>query len=334
MNLKEELSTKLIGKLTLELTDLQVDIQKQLKIKHLIDEVLNKYEVTSLETALITSDIIEKARIYLATKELEGLSKTTLKNYAYFLNKFADYINKPVSTINTVDLRLFLKFSTSNNKATTINSKIQMLKSFFGWLQNEGYIISNPAAKLKTTKTPKRLRKALTLMEVEKIRESINSLREKAIFEFLLSTGCRVSEVSNLKVSDLNFRDNSAKVIGKGNKERVVFFSTKAALLIDRYLKIRKGDNQYLFTCSKAPYAKLGVRSFQKIISNLAKKAYIDHSVFPHLLRHTFATISANKNISVVALQQLMGHESPETSQKYYELNTEVLKSEYRKVLA
>ena len=140
----EELSLKLINMLVEELPFLEMQVQTQVNIKKKIDELLYKYEINSKSTAIVTSDILEKAKLYLACKKLEGQSEITLYHKALELKAFANYFNKPVSTITSMDLRMYIADMNEGLKPVTINNKMSKIKDFFQWLQNEEYIISNP----------------------------------------------------------------------------------------------------------------------------------------------------------------------------------------------
>ena len=260
-NLNEEVSIKLVGKLTLLLPALEQKLDLQLEVKKLIDETLYKYEVQSKCTDLIAGDIDGKAQIYLACKRLEGLSPKTLDNYRLFLNKLDQYFTKPCSTIETMDLRIFLALLGKGKQASTINGYITMLKSFFGWLQNEEYIFKNPAAKLKGTKVPKVILQGYKADNFEKLREACKTEKEKCLFELLDSTACRISELDNIKLEDINWQEKSIKVTGKGNKERIVYFSTKAKMHIQEYVNTRFGESDYLFISDKAPYKQIKTRA-------------------------------------------------------------------------
>ncbi|MGL5330158.1 MAG: site-specific tyrosine recombinase/integron integrase [Peptostreptococcaceae bacterium] len=332
-NLKEELSLKLLQRLTINLPELEINIQKQLSIKHMIDEIIDNYEVNSKCTALVKGDLEEKVGLYIANKKLEGYSIETLKGYIYFFRKFADRVNKPVSTITTVDLRIYLSEETKDNAATTANNKIEKIKAFFQWLQDEEYIMANPAKKLKGIKTPKRLRDGLNIEQVLRLNEACRDHRERAIFEFFCSTGCRVSEVANLKLDHINWSEKSVRIIGKGDKERIVLFDERCKFALELYIKNqRKSETDYLFVATKKPFNGMRPKSFQTIIHNIQYRAGIMQSVFPHRLRHTFATLSVNRGVNVVALQQLMGHESPDTTQRYFRISMDTLKNEYKKI--
>ncbi|NFC28764.1 integrase [Clostridium botulinum] len=324
---KEEVVIKLVGKLSLEFPEIN-----QLKVRTIAEEVLYKYRVLPEETALVSSDIEEKLQIYLATKKLDGLSRKTLKNYEYNLLIFADHLRKPLSTINTMDLRMFLAVRCKDMKQSSVNGQISILKSFFSWLHEEEYIPKNPAKKLKQTKEPKRLRHAMTEEEVELLRQASKTDREKALVEFLISTGCRLSEVVGVNKDDINWHEMSLNVIGKGDKERKVYFSTKAKILLKKYLLARSDENIALFVTSKKPHGRLGGRSVQREIKKIANRAGINKSIYPHLFRHSFATSKLNAGMPLPVIQHLMGHDNPATTQIYAELSEENIKHEYKKI--
>lgn len=324
---KNEVIIKLIGKLSLEFPEID-----QLKVRNVAEEVLYKYDVLPQETSLIASDMEDKLQMYLAVKRLDGLSKKTLSNYEYNLLIFASYLRKPLSTITTSDLRMFLAQRSAEMKSSSMNTQISILKSFFSWLHSEEYILKNPMLKIRSTKEPKRLRTAMTEEEIELLRQACKTDRERALVEFLISTGCRLSEVVEINKSQINWYEMSLNVIGKGNKERKVYFSTKAKILLKKYLSSRKDNNEALFVTSKAPYSRLGGRSIEREIHNIADRAGFTKSVFPHLFRHSFATHKLNSGMSLPVLQHIMGHEDPGTTQIYAELSEENIKHEYRKV--
>ena len=324
---KEEVIVRLVGKLTLEFPDIN-----QFKVREIAEEVLYKYNIEPTETALVASDIDEKIQIYLTVKKLDGLSEKTLKNYNYNLLIFASYLIKPIAAINTSDLRMYLAARCKNMKATSTNAQIAILKSFFAWLHSEEYIPRNPMTKIKPTKEPKRLRHALEEEEIELLRQACKSDREKALIEFLVSTGCRLSEVVGIDINHINWYERSLHVIGKGNKERKVYFSVKAKILLKRYLNSRNDSQEALFVASKGTHNRLGGRSIEKEIKNIADRAGFNKSVYPHLFRHSFATHNLNSGMSLPVLQNLMGHSDSATTMVYAELNDENIRHEYRKI--
>ncbi|SFA70471.1 tyrosine-type recombinase/integrase [Clostridium frigidicarnis] len=206
------------------------------------------------------------------------------------------------------------------------------MKSFFSWLVGEEYIPKNPALKLKQTKQPKRLRNALTEEELEIFKNACKTLREKTIVEFLVSTGCRLSEVVNANIKDINWSEKSLYVIGKGDKQRKVYFNTRTKLLLKSYLESRNDNNEALFVTSKKPNSRLGARSIQRELKNISNRTNSEKSIFPHLMRHTFATHKLNSGMSLSVLQHIMGHDNPATTQIYASLNEENILHEYRRV--
>jgi integrase/recombinase XerD len=335
-NLSQEIAINIIDEIIKIVPYFQVDVQKQIQLRNKVEEQLNGFEITSRCTDLVKGDILEKAFVYLSCKRLEGMKETTSYNYRLLFKRMGAYFIKPISTITTIDLRLFMAKEYGNNSPASMNNKICKIKAFFQWMQDEGYIVQNPARNLQLAKEPYRKRGHIPQMDVEKMREQCRTIREKALFEFLLSTGCRVSEVSDATLDKIDWDDNSITVIGKGDKERTVIFSTRARLFLMNYLSNRQSKgilSNSLFVSSKKPYLPLGRRSIEKDVAKIAVRSGITYDVFPHLFRHTFATSGVNHDVPVHVLQQLMGHTSADTTQVYYDLSEDNIKQEYKKMV-
>ena len=327
MNHNEEFKRNLLIKMT---DQININYEKQQIIENILIELLQDYTVNKIETALTVSDIAEKITMYLQAKKLEGVAEGTLQNYFYLLRKLAEYSNKQIKDINLNDLRCFLFKESEGLKASTVNSKIMYLQSFFKWLCDEEIIDKDPSRKLTLVKLPKRLRNALSIEEIERLRIACNDTRDRAIIELLFATGCRLSELVSINVSDLNFIDNSIKVIGKGNKERIIFFNDKTKVYLENYLKDRKGSSDALFTALKRPYKRVENRGIQVIINKIAQRAGFDKSVFPHLFRHSMATLGLQNGASITTIQHLLGHSSILTTEKYTQTNIDNVKYEYK----
>lgn len=319
-NCNDELAIKLLGKLTLEMQQLETDLPKQLKIKRIIEEVIYNYEVSSKENSLVVSDLEARINYFLATKKLEGLSPETIKNYRYILCKLYKYLNKPVTCITTGDIKMMMYKESENKTAASMNTFMTPIRLFFKWLQNEEFIIKDPCANIKPMKEPKREKKPLNEEQVEMLRDCMLSRRDRAVLEFFLSTGCRVGEVGNVKVKDIDFQNKTLLVIGKGNKERRVYFTERCKRAIINYLKEREENgivSEYLFCSSKAPknrkintepYPKLNNRGYQVIVDKMQKMANIEMRITPHTFRHTFATFSLRSGMKPEIIQQILGH--------------------------
>lgn len=282
------------------------------------------------------SDLNKRIKYYLGAKRIEGLSPRTLANYKYTLELFSERVNKSASRITTDDIRGYITYLsyTRHLAETSLQTHINTLRAFFGWLYMEEKIKKNPMLKIRSLKLDKKnARQALSVEELERLRDACDGYREKALVEFLVSTGCRLSEVTQLRADDLNFSDRSVLVTGKGDKDRVVYFSVRARLMLQEYIKERKGGDG-LFVSTKAPYLPLKQRAIQRIIQAISERAGLSIRVHPHLLRHTFATHALNAGMDVTAIQRLLGHEDISTTQIYAAMNEDVIKHQYNKYVS
>lgn len=334
-NCNEELTIKLIGKLTMEIPELQVNLPKQLQVKRMIEEVIYAYEVTSKETALVTSDMEGKINYFIATKKLEGLSEKTLKNYRYVLLKLQNFFNKPTSTITTVDIKMFMYSESENKSPASLNTFMTPVRLFFKWLQNEEFIVKDPCASIKPVKEPKRVRKPLNEEQVEILRDCTLSKRDRALLEFFLSTGCRVGEVTEVKIKDVDFNNKTLLVIGKGNKERRVYFTERCKRALINYLNAREDNSPYLFVSSNAPFKKLYNRGIEHLVRRMQKLANIEMNITPHTFRHTFATFALRSGMKPEVIQEILGHNDVGLTLKVYaKLAQTEIEYSYRKLVS
>ena len=300
-----------------------------------LNEILKGYTILR-EADEEKSDLKKRISYYLGAKRIDGLSPRTLANYKYTLDMFSERVNKSVSKITADDIRGYISYLSEARglRETGLQTHISVLRAFFSWLLMEERIKKNPMLKIRSLKLDKKnARQALSVEELERLRDACKGYREKALVEFLVSTGCRLSEVAQLNVADLDFNNRSVTVTGKGNKERPVYFSIRARLMLQEYIKERKGG-EGLFVSSKTPYLPLKPRAIQRIIHGLSVRAGLDARVHPHLLRHTFATHALNSGMDVTAIQQLLGHENISTTQIYAAMNEDVIRHQYNKYVA
>jgi integrase/recombinase XerD len=302
------------------------------QIKSKLSLIFSKYHVTKIEQHEVHPDLQEKIELFLSSKKLEGLSQITLDSYKLDLKIFADKVKKKTDEITAADIRVFLA-QFNHLKLSSISKKLSVLKSFFGWLASEEIIQRDPTAKLKPPKQEKRLPKALTIEELEMLREACKTTRQRAFIEVLYATGCRLSEVHALNRSDVNYQSLSCRVIGKGNKEREVYFSFKAMYHLRKYLMSRTDNEPALFITERKPYRRLSKRGIQREIAKIAVNAGLEKKVSPHTLRHTFATLTLNNGAELAAVQALLGHEDPATTQIYAQLSDEKKREQHRKYL-
>lgn len=295
-----------------------------------LSSVITKYEIKNAESEESESDLQEKIKLYISSKKLEGLSEKTLHNYRSELTIFSNNVNKKLNDISPADIRIYLG-EFNHLKKSSLGGKLSIIKSFFKWLFNEEIIRYDPALKIKPPKVEKRMPKSLTIENLELMRESCKTLRERVFLEVMYATGCRLGEVKRLNISDIDFQSNSCRVIGKGNKEREVYFSFKAMYHLEKYIKNRKDNCEALMISSKKPYRRLCDRAIQREIERIGKHAGL--KVSPHDLRRTFAMLTLNNGASLIAIQELLGHENPETTLKYARITEERKREQHKKFL-
>lgn len=265
-------------------------------------------------------------------KRLEGLSELTLDGYAIDLRIFASRVQKAAADVTTADLRIYLG-DYDYLKPGSLARKLSVLKSFFSWLTSEDILLKDPSRKIKPPKKERRLPKALTIEELEMVRESCVTLRERALMEVYYATGARLSEVQRLNRDDIDWQSLSARVVGKGNKERTVYFSFKASYHLKKYLKHRSDSCEALFATERKPYRRLSNRGIQREIGIIAQRSGISKAIHPHTFRHTFATLMLGNGADLVSVQGLLGHEDPATTQIYAQVPEEKRKNAHQQHL-
>lgn len=322
----EMLITEVVGYIS-ELVPVNVE-----EVKQRLSTIITKYHVQRVEEDEVHPDLLEKIELFLSARKLEGLSQTTLENYEIQLSIFADRVKKKVENISTADIRIYLG-QFSHLKPSSIETKLSVLKSFFGWLHNEEIITRDPTRKIKPPRKEKRAPKALKIEELEMLREACKTNRQRAFIEVLYATGCRLSEIHQLNRDDINQQTMSTTVFGKGSKERTVYFSFRAMYHLNKYLNSRTDDDPALFVTERKPYRRLSKRGIQREIGKIAAMAGLEHKVSPHVLRHTFGTLLLNNGAELAAVQALLGHESPETTMIYAQLTDEKKYEAHKKYL-
>ena len=274
-----------------------------------------------------------------------GLSINSIKSYEYDLNLFKNFIqsNKMSDTpfnCKAETVKNYLYNNLSNKKSRSQARSISAIKSYFNYLIFEGYIKKSPISDIESPKLEKKLPEVLTELEIEKLIKSFDlqqnfGQRNRTIIEVLYGTGMRVSELVNLKLSNIFFKENIIKIIGKGNKERFVPLGDIASNEIRKYLKIRDNliiDSKFSDIVFLNRYGRGLTRSMIfKIISDSYKRIGLNKKISPHTLRHSFATHLLKNGADLRTIQLILGHESITTTEIYTHLDTnhldEVLKN-------
>ena len=296
-------------------------------------KVLSRFETREIISTNNGSNIKLHLEYYLEAKRYEGITEGTLENYRRTITKLAEsFENKNVDEITTHDLRNYF-VNMKDIKETTKKSKVEQVKTFFAWLKYEEYIYKDPALKLKPIQVPRRLRTGLSITELEIVRMGCRTTRERAFVELLFATGCRISEVVNMNIQDLNFSDYTIRVVGKGNKERYVCFNEKSALYIKMYLQERNDNQEALFVSERVPHQRLRRRALQCILTKVKSRIELEGGLYPHRMRHTMATLGLQAGIDLTTLQTLLGHSDPSTTLIYARQNMENIKYIHRQKL-
>lgn len=320
-------------RITAKLDKMYGDTINVIRVKKAIEEILYDYDVTEKTTALaLLNNMNDLIMMYIATKKTEGLSDGTLRQYSQRLLRFSSHMNKNAEDMTAMDIRMYLAgYAKTGIKNTTLATVTDILRAYFNWLENEDYIQKSPMRKIKKVKIEKRIRKALNKEDLEILRTGCKNLRQKALLELIYSTGCRVSEIENLNKSDIDWQGLQIRVVGKGNKERIVYINATAKVHLKAYLESRTDNNDALFVSSKKPHRRLSDRSIERDIKAIMEQSGVDKDVFPHLLRHTAATHLLNSGMDVTVLQQILGHESLDTTMIYAKSSNSVVENQFRK---
>lgn len=264
-------------------------------------------------------------------------SELTIKSYQLDLTDFFEYIeSKKINylTITNHDIRGYLKYLDSCNlKNSTISRRISTLRTFYNYLVDENIVENNVFHNVKNPKLEKKLPNYLNYNEMEELLESIDistteGLEKRLLIEMFYSTGCRVSEMINVKISDIDFTNKTIRIMGKGSKERIVYFGDYASKYLDNYLSKVKCD-KYLFTNKKGE--KLTINEVEQIVKDIMKHISIKTHVTPHTLRHTFATHLLNNGADIKTVQELLGHANLSTTGIYTHVSSDRLKDIYFK---
>ena len=273
---------------------------------------------------------------FLDAKRADSLSEKSINNYHQILTQFRQWMDIPPAQITTDNIRRWMSYLKDERgmKKGSVQTYLNCLRSFFGWLHVEEKIKNNPTTRIRSARIDKKhSRQPLTQEEVERCRAVLETPREKAIYEMYLSTGCRLSELVNIQTSSIDFQSRTVEVRGKGDKMRTVYFSVRAKLAIQDYLA-QSHNNSVLFSCDIAPYGPLGDQAIEKIIRAIGRRAGLSEPLHPHKLRHTFATQALNAGMDIVVIQQLLGHSNLDTTQIYAQLSQEVVRHSYNKLVA
>jgi len=273
-------------------------------------------------------------------QHLKRFSPHTVKAYKQDIQQFLDYFQEGKLNVDKENIRDFISvIFVKSKKKTTVARKIYAVKSFYTYLLQKGKISKNPFDAIGTPKVDKILPEILTEREMLEFLDRLPEdtflhLRNKAIFEFLYATGLRISELTGLKLVDINFEEELVRVMGKGKKERIVPFHDHAKKILLNYLaearKQFKTSIEYIFLNARGK--RITDRAVEMILQNTYREQMQSNKhVYPHLFRHSFATHLLQRGANLRIIQELLGHSNLATTEKYTNLNYEDLLNVYKK---
>lgn len=272
--------------------------------------------------------------MFISSKEIEGCSERTIKYYREIIGRFVDSIDESIKHTSTDKIRNYLsEYKNDNNcNSVTIDNLRRVLSSFFSWLEDEDYIVKSPVRRIHRIKTLQAVKETFSDENIEKMRDGCNSIRNLSIIELFISTGMRVGELVNLNISDINFEERSCIVLGKGNKQREVYFDARTKIHLLQYLNTRSDESEALFVSVKKPYQRLSISGIELIIRKLGMDTDIN-KVHPHKFRRTLATTAIDKGMPIEQVQKLLGHVKIETTLHYAMVNQNNVKISHRKYI-
>lgn len=303
------------------------------QMKKLQEVMLKTFAERNQEKKCIANE--EYLGMFLAAKRIEGCSERTIHYYRVTIEKMLQSMTEPVRKITTEDMRSYLSDYQKQNNCTkvTVDNVRRNISSFFSWLEEENYILKSPMRRIHKIKTNQQVKEIITDEDIEKIRDKCTCKRDLAMIDLLYSTGIRVGELVNLNISDIDFEARECVVLGKGGKERKVYFDAKAKLHIRDYIDSRDDNNPALFVTLDAPYDRLKISGVEIRMRNLGRKLNLSR-VHPHKFRRTMATRAIDKGMPIEQVQKILGHSQIDTTMQYAMVNQNNVKTSHQKYIS
>ena len=311
---KEVIVNQIVNRMVGVLDEYQVEMLQQVATIVLYD-----YKIEQEKNELIEYDNYDQFLLeqYYASLNVEGKSKKTIERYLTQIRTMMEWIQKPLRDITTEDLRYYLAVYQQKRKVsnTTLDGMRKCICAFFSWAEFSDYIEKSPARRIKGIKHDTVKEPALTSGEIERVMIHCSNDRNKAIISFMYDTAARVSEVAAVSLSDINFRERTVVLHGKGNKDRVSMFTDKSALYLEEYLRHRKSESDVLFESSPGkPITDAGIQS---MVRDVGEKSGINR-LHPHRFRVSRITHLVDRGMPLQDVQILAGHSDINTTQSYY----------------
>ena len=326
----------LINQIQTEMSGVLNNAQRQ-KLSEVLEHCFFNVDVVALGNEnLIQSETNQTLKEeFLSAKQVEGCSERSVNYYSSTLDNLIKALEKPFNQIETEDLRVYLSEYQKKNDASkqTIDNIRRILSSFFTWLEDEDYILKSPVRRIHKIKTMKQVKETYSDEALERLRDNCKTIRDLALIDMLASTGMRVGELVKLNRVDVDFVNRECVVLGKGSKERVVYFDARTKLHLQNYLISRTDDNEALFVSLLEPHNRLEIAGIEIMLRKLGRSLEIN-KVHPHKFRRTLATRAIDKGMPIEQVQKLLGHQKIDTTMEYAIVDQQNVKKKQKKYLS
>ena len=302
------------------------------KLQIVLRKVLSRYEV--VEGNEKCEQELDYVALFLSAKRIEGCSEKSLQYYEATIRAMLTETKKEVRQIETEDIRGYLTSYQARKQSikVTIDNIRRILSSFFSWLEDEDYILKSPVRRIHKVKTASSIKETYSDEALELMRDNCTELRDLAMIDLLASTGMRVGEMVLLNREDIDFAERECVVLGKGDKERMVYFDARTKIHLQNYLRSRTDSNSALFVALNAPFNRLQINGIEKRLRTFGRNLGIN-KVHPHKFRRTLATMAIDKGMPIEQLQQLLGHKRIDTTLQYAMVKQNNVKLAHRKYI-
>lgn len=311
-----------------------LDNAQSKRLKEVLEHTLQGCVVYQDNKIDVSSKNIDFVNKFVEAKRIEGCSEKTISYYSKTIKDALSSINKDVTHILTDDLRHYLtEYQTKRQPShVTVDNVRRILSSFFSWLEDEDFIVKSPVRRIHKVKTASNVKETYSDEDLEIMRDSCVESRDLALIDMLASTGVRVGELVLLNRADIDFNERECIVLGKGNKERVVYFDARTKIHLQDYINSRTDDNPALFVSLKAPNNRLTIGGVEVRVREIGKKLGMK-KVHPHKFRRTLATQAIDKGMPIEQLQQLLGHKRIDTTLQYAMVKQSNVKLAHKKYI-
>ncbi len=319
------------------LKDIFIDLGEVLTQEQMVvvRKIINKHLICLSQADSNNGNKGNLLSAFISAKRIEGCSEKTLKYYESTIRNMLERVNKPEQFISTEELRAYLDDYQQRGKISkvTLDNVRRILSSFFSWLEDEDYIVKSPVRRIHKVKTGKVVKETYSDESLELMRDHCTELRDLAMIDVLASTGIRVGELVRINRGDLDMDGRECLVLGKGNKQRKVYFDARTKIHLQRYLESRTDDNDALFVSLLKPYSRLQISGVEIRLRKLGRELNIN-KVHPHKFRRTLATVAIDKGMPIEQVQKLLGHQSIDTTLQYAMVNQTNVKTSCKKFLS